>query len=102
MQKTRHLYFALTWDLENVDRFDYPLSTIHYPPARLSRIYVGPSRLGQAAREPHRFIKQRKRACYRQLLLVHLIYEEWALDVLLTPLPFRRIQFAPGIAVNSL
>ena len=64
---------------------------------RLSRIYVGSSgRLGRATREPHRLIKQRKQACYRQLLLVHLINEEWTLDVLLAPLPFRRIQFAPG------
>ncbi len=41
------------------------------------------------------FIKLRKRACYRQLLVVHLICEEWNLGVLLSPLPFRRIQFAP-------
>ena len=64
--------------------------------ARLSRICVVSSgRLGQATREPRGFIKLRKRACYRQLLVVHLICEEWNLGVLLSPLPFRRIQFAP-------
>ena len=36
-------------------------------------------------------IEQRRQADRCQLLLVHLINEEWTLDVLLLPLPFRRI-----------